>query len=59
MKKKKSTLRMTSVRLEGPLDDKDATTGEGLCLGTSTVGRIVAVGLLSWRHHRLSIWSAY
>jgi len=43
---KKNTLRMFSVRLEGPLDEKDATTGEGLYLTTSAVGRIVAVGFL-------------
>jgi len=37
---------MFSVRLEGPLDEKDATIGEGLYLATSAVGRIVAVGFL-------------
>ena len=42
----KNTLRMFSVRLEGPLDEKDATIGEGLDLATSVVGRIVAVGFL-------------
>ena len=42
----KNTLRTFSVRLEGPLDEKDATIGEGLDLATSVVGRIVAVGFL-------------
>jgi hypothetical protein len=37
---------MFSVRLEGPLDEKDATIGAGLYLETSVVGRIVAVGFL-------------
>jgi len=42
----KNTLRTFSVRLEGPLDEKDATIGEGFNLETSVVGRIVAVGFL-------------
>lgn len=37
---------MFSVRLEGPLDENDATIGAGLYLGISIVGRIVAVGFL-------------
>jgi hypothetical protein len=41
-----SGLRMFSVRLEGPLDEKEATIGAGRYLGTSIVGRIVAVGFL-------------
>ena len=37
---------MFSVRPEGPLDEKDATIGEGLYPVTSVVARIVAVGFL-------------
>jgi hypothetical protein len=37
---------MFSVSWAGPLDEKYATTGAGLYLGTSTVGRIVALGFL-------------
>lgn len=37
---------MFSVSSPGPLDEKYATTGAGLYPGTSTVGRIVAVGFL-------------
>lgn len=37
---------MFSVGNPGPLDEKYATTGAGLCLGMVTVGRIVAVGFL-------------
>ena len=48
MDKINNTLRMFSVRLEGPLDEKEATIGEGLYLLTSVVERIVAVGFLSW-----------
>ena len=47
---KKITLRMFSVSSAGPLDEKNATAGAGLYLGTSTVGRIVAVGFLLSRH---------
>lgn len=42
-----NTLRMFSVRLLGPLEEKDATTGAGLYLSMPTVGKMVAVGLLS------------
>lgn len=41
------TFKMFSVRGEGPLAEKYATTGAGLDLGTSIVGRIVALGFLS------------
>lgn len=41
---------MFSVSSAGPLDEKYATAGAGLYLGTSTVGRIVAVGFLLSRH---------
>lgn len=37
---------MFSVRTEGPLDENDATIGEGLYLAASAVARIVAVGFL-------------
>ena len=43
----KITFRMFSVSCEGPLDENTATAGAGLYLGTSTVGRIVALGFLS------------
>lgn len=46
MEVKEITFRIFSVSREGPLDEKYATTGAGLYLGTSTVGRIVAVGFL-------------
>ncbi len=45
--RKKITFRMFSVSCEGPLDENTATTGAGLYLGTSIVGRIVALGFLS------------
>lgn len=47
---RKITLRMFSVSSAGPLDEKYATAGAGLYLGTLTVGRIVAVGFLLSRH---------
>lgn len=37
---------MFSVSCAGPLDEKKATVGAGLYFGTSTAGRIVAVGYL-------------
>lgn len=47
MEKQMMTLRMFSVIALGPLDEKIATTGAGLVLGTTAVGRMVAVGYLS------------
>lgn len=41
-----TTLRIFSVRPPGPLEEKGATTGAGLNLGTTFVGSIVAVGFL-------------
>lgn len=49
------TLRMFSVSCAGPMDEKYAITGAGLCLGTSTVGRIVALGFLSQGHKNMSV----
>lgn len=46
---------MFSVRPEGPLEEKDATIGEGLYLLTSAIGRIVAVEFLPWMDDRMSI----
>lgn len=40
------TLRMFSVRVPGPLEEKYATTGAGLNHATSTVGVKVAAGFL-------------
>lgn len=40
------TLRIFSVSCPGPLEEKYATTGAGLHSGTSTAGKIVAVGFL-------------
>lgn len=37
---------MFSVKFPGPLDEKDATIGDGLIPKTSTEGRIVATGFL-------------
>lgn len=40
------TLRMFSVRVPGPLEEKDATTGAGLNPLTSLAPSIVALGFL-------------
>ncbi|RYQ95077.1 hypothetical protein Ahy_B08g090082 isoform B [Arachis hypogaea] len=42
------------IRTEGPLDEKDATIGEGLYLVASLVARIVAVGFLPWKQDRFN-----
>lgn len=45
---------MFSVSCAGPLDEKYATTGAGLRLRTSTVGRIVAIGFLFYGLRKVS-----